>query len=703
LRQHIVGILASLIVGGVVGVVAFFGFLRLYPLYSSEVLFEVRPGLTESTEIGTSEALKDDEVERIARTQTELLMQRDVLMRAVQNPQVRETSWMQNWFMDPQTGQPLYAQAVDDLEDYLSTPFLRGTNLFAIRWSWHDAQDVPKVLNAIAQAYVRKIKQLDDQQFSANERLFDDVLQRLSSALVDLGDEMQSFIVAEGITTLDDPRYSQAAIEVENLSISLTDQQEALTSATTRYEQTALKLEGSVQPTHDDIQLAQQDPTLVQQSNRLEILKSEERALREQYSEETPQVRAIERQVRSVAEQIRTKEEEILHRNLNAQLKTLASERERLQKVIEKVEEDLESKDALLRDLAADTSRYKSLTNQQDNLERQRDDAQQLLSAIRLMKLRTDASRVRQVGPAELPRDPSFPKIELVVPGGVLLCLALYVGWVFLKELTEQRVRSLADLGVIPGVTVIGGVADIEDDPVDPESAELILRSEPSSVTAESVRQVASSLMRSMARQGHTTLMVVGGMPGAGTTTVVGNMAGAFAAQGHRVCVVDANFRRPRLASTFGVSDDGQGLGEVLMDISALDGAIHESDSGIAVIPAGSDASRVTSRLGDERFGAAMAALRARYDYVFVDVAPAVAATDAMNVAGRVDASALVIRAGNEQRGLVARIVRELEDASAVFIGCVLNRPRQAVGGYFRKNYEVMASYGQGEDGDDDA
>ncbi|MCH2141316.1 MAG: hypothetical protein MK100_09855, partial [Phycisphaerales bacterium] len=636
LRQHVVGLLASLIVGGVVGVVAFFGFNRFYPLYTSEILFEVRPGLAESTEIGTSQALEDDEVERIARTQTELLMQRDVLMRAVQNPQVRETSWMQTWFMDTQTGQPLYAQAVDDLEEYLKTPFLRGTNLFVIRWSWHDPQDVPKVLNAIAQAYTRKIKQLDDQQFSANEQLFDDVLQRLSSALVDLGDEMQSFIISEGITTLEDPRYSQTAIEVETLSTNLTEQQEELTSATTRYEQVALKLEGSLQPTHEDIQLAAQDPTLIQQNTRLEILRGEERALREQYNENTPQVRSIERQVRGVAEQIRMKEEEILHRNLNAQLKLLSSDRERLQRVIDATETELETKDALLRDLAADTSRYKSLTDQQDNLERQRDDAQQLLSAIRLMKLRTDASRVRQVGPADLPRDPSFPEIEYIIPGGVLLCFGLYLGWVFLRELTEQRVRSLADLSVIPGVTVLGAVADIEDDPIEPDDAELILRSEPASVTAESVRQVASTLMRAMGRQGHTTLMVAGGMPGAGSTTIVGNVATAFLSQGHRVCVVDANFRRPRLAQTFGIADDSSGLGELLLDATAVDASVHESESGVSVVPAGAVTTRLTSRLGDERFGAAMAALRSKFDYVFIDVAPAVAATDAMNVAGRV-------------------------------------------------------------------
>jgi receptor protein-tyrosine kinase len=111
----------------------------------------------------------------------------------------------------------------------------------------------------------------------------------------------------------------------------------------------------------------------------------------------------------------------------------------------------------------------------------------------------------------------------------------------------------------------------------------------------------------------------------------------------------------------------------------------------------------MVERLSDDRFGAVMAALRSKFNYVLVDVAPAVAATDAIQVAGRCDASALLIRAGQEQRGLVARITREFTEANADFIGGILNRPRQSVGGYFRRNYELMANYGQDEDSDDDS
>ena len=183
---------------------------------------------------------------------------------------------------------------------------------------------------------------------------------------------------------------------------------------------------------------AEADSIVLQQLSRLEVMETDERILREQYNEDMPQVRAIEMAVRSLDEQIRLKKDEVINRNLNAKLKMLNSERERIDLVTANIEEELAAKDVLLRDLAADTSRYQAMITKQVNYEKQRDDSQQLLSEIRLMKLRSDASRVRQISLAELPRDPSFPKVEMIVPGTIVVCFGIFVGWIFLRELPGE-------------------------------------------------------------------------------------------------------------------------------------------------------------------------------------------------------------------------------------------------------------------------
>ena len=76
-----------------------------------------------------------------------------------------------------------------------------------------------------------------------------------------------------------------------------------------------------------------------------------------------------------------------------------------------------------------------------------------------------------------------------------------------------------------------------------------------------------------------------------------------------------------------------------------------------------------------------------------LDTAPAVAAGDALILSSRVEAVALVVRAGQEQRGLIARLVGQFSDTNADMLGVILNRPRQTAGGYFKKNYRLMAKY----------
>ncbi|MDG2423800.1 MAG: hypothetical protein P8M22_07465 [Phycisphaerales bacterium] len=693
LRQHVLGILVSFVLGGVVGVGAYFGLLFYYPLYSSEILFEVRPGLDDATQIGTREQMGGDDVERQVKTQTKFIIERDVLESAMLDPAVRTTVWMQSNFIDPESGQPMVQLAADKLLETLKTPIYGDTNLFSLNWAAHVPSDVPKVLDAIARAYNSKLKRLDDRQFTDNESLFEDQLRRTRHALQDLRDEIQGFIVQKGITTLDDPRFSQTASEVDNLTNSLTTGLNDLTSAESQYMQTAAKLEGTIEPTSEDIVEAENDSSIQAQISILESLRAEERALRERFHATANPIRQIEASISGTEQQIEAKTKELLKRNLNARLRQWSSEVTRLKSLIDRIESDLVEKDERMRALASDASLFSSYVSQRELLERQRDENLQLMNSVSLMKLRADASRVRQVSVSELPRAVSFPKPEIVVPLCVVLFTGLYLMYIFLRAFTDQRIHTPSDLLVVPGTRLLGVIPDTDEDPTTPESAELIQKQHPDSVLAETYRQTWNAIWRNMSRQGHTSLMLASGMPGSGTSTILSNLALSASASGLRVLLVDANFRRPRLGSIFDIDEDtSAGLGDILGG-STTPEAVAQSIDGIDIIPAGVPASRIYERFNDPSLYSLMADLRNRYDCVMVDTAPVVAAGDAMILSNRVDAVALVVRAGQEQRGLIARLVGQLGDTSADMLGVILNRPRQTAGGYFKKNYRLMAKY----------
>jgi len=694
LRRYWKGIPIWGIVGALVGTGAFFVFSRVYPLYTGEIMFEVRPGLGEATDIGTTESINDKMIERVAATQIYLLKERSILTEAIEDRTMMQTKWIQ-WFVDQDTGVLRVDDAVDELAEDLKTPIQRGTNLFGIRFSCHDPADVPIILGAVAGAYMRRTKELDDEGFRNNAKLFEDEGRHIKFMLQDLNDDLQAFIHAKGITTLDDTRFSATMFEIQKLTENMTNTKQGLTSLQQQYLQIAAKLDGTMEPTMEDRLDAERDPIIMRQEQVLESLEASLRAVRERLDHSHPQIRDAEISVRATRDQIESKIEIIIRRNLNALLRELISAREQLVVSLERTEQDIEIKDAALRDLAANQSIYEHMESTRKQLELQRDENQRLISSLRMMQLRADASRIRQATPPLEPREKSFPKIELMLPAGMFFGVAAFIGIVFLREITDQKIRSASDIFIIPGAKVAGVLPDVHEDPSGLESPELAVLHSNEGVFAESCRQAWANVNRSLQQSAHQTMLVLSAAPEAGSTTIIGNFAASAHTSGSTVVVVDCNFRRPNLGYMFDLEDSSPGVADMLAGSVELESVVQKTDCGVDVITAGVPANRLFQRLGSERMKSIFAQLRDRYDLILVDAPPSIVAGDAVLLANLVDAIILVVHSDRDDRGLVARVLRELGESRAEILGVMLNAAVGTVGGYFRKNYLAMISYSE--------
>ncbi len=697
LRRHWKGIPIWGFVGALIGAGAFFLFSRVYPLYTGEIMFEVRPGLGEATEIGTTDTINEKMVERVAATQVFLIRERSILTAAVENRTMRQTTWLQQ-FIEPGTDLLLTDLAVDELLEELSTPIKPGTNLFGIKWSGHVPSDVPILLGAVADSYMQRTKELDDEGFRNNAKLFEDEGRHIKFMLQDLNDDLQAFIQAKGITTLDDTRFSTLMFEIQKLTENMTDTKQALTALNQQYLQTAAKLDGTLEPTMEDRLRAEQDPIIIRQEQVLESLEASLRAVRERLDPSHPQIKDAEISVDATKAQLESKIETIIRRNLNAQVRELLSTKETLVVQLERTEQDIETKDGSLRELAANQSQYEHMESMRKQLETQRDENQRLTSSLRLMQLRADAGRIRQATPPLEPREKSFPVIEIMLPAGVFLGVAAFVGIVFLKELTDQKIRSASDVFIIPGAKVAGVLPDVDEDPSGLESPDLAVLHSNEGIFAESCRQAWVGINRSMQKSAHQSLLFLAAAPEAGTTTVIGNFALAAQISGLKVAVLDCNFRRPSLAYMFDLDDASPGVADLLAGSTNIEKVIQSTTSGVDVISAGTPANRLFQRLGSERMRSVFAQLRDQYDLVLIDAPPSIVAGDALLLANLVDAISLVVHADRDDRGLVARVLRELGESRAEILGVTLNAAVGTVGGYFRKNYLAMISYSEQSD-----
>src|SRR6185436_19251093 len=134
---------------------------------------------------------------------------------------------------------------------------------------------------------------------------------------------------------------------------------------------------------------------------------------------------------------------------------------------------------------------------------------------------------------------------------GLILGLML----AFLLEYLDNTVKNGDDVEQKLGLPMIGVLQRLGKK-VDLRRAVL---TDSRSNFAESVRTIRTSVMMSDLDNPHKILLVTSSVPEEGKTTVAMNLAFAFA-QVNKVCLIDADMRRPSIARSFGMDLSAPGL-----------------------------------------------------------------------------------------------------------------------------------------------
>ncbi|MFN9077208.1 MAG: GumC family protein [bacterium] len=690
LRQHAVGIGVAAAVGLVLGLAAHYTCVLTYPLYGGQVLFELPAPPNEVGDVIQRDQRTEEAVERLGQTEASRIRSRGLLVQAMSRPDVLETDWSQRYL----DGSGVFdaEDAVDDLEEDLGASHMRRTNFFALSWSTHVARDIPVILNAIADTYIASRKAEDDARFANNRKSFADQLAKIDDDIETISERLAEFVKEKNMTSTSEER-NELLLRVEDAARQINQTRTQLTLAQSRKQQTEQKIKGVIEYTPEDIRRAEEDDQVRQANLRLQELSVELETYNTKFSKGHAAYRSMLARLNAAQIERDVKREEIIKRNLNADFKEFSDIVQSQSAVLDEFEKKLESYSVALKDYTSHLTTVQQLKDQRERLQEARAKQLEVLANLDQFKAREDSRAATIARRAQTPRELSFPKIEIMLPLGLLLGVAGFIGFVFTREILDTRVRSAADLAVVQGLRLFGSVPDLVDDPVAPAKAERAVRNAPKSVIAESCRQIAGTISKVCAQDGTKTIGFMSGLPEAGTTTFVSNAADSLAAGGRKVLVIDANFRRSHLAAAMGTEPDAKGLGDVLHGNIALADAIRPTGGDVDILSAGTIENRIFELLSGSRLDAVLAEAAQRYDFVLVDLPPAIVAGDAFAVANKVDATVLVVRAMQEQRGLVARLVNQLSDVRGKCIGIVLNRPKNTAGGYLRKNYEVMATY----------
>jgi chain length determinant protein tyrosine kinase EpsG len=206
-------------------------------------------------------------------------------------------------------------------------------------------------------------------------------------------------------------------------------------------------------------------------------------------------------------------------------------------------------------------------------------------------------------------------------------------------------------------------------------SRELIVGYQPFSKGAEAFRSVRSGLATGPLSQGKNAFAVIGARSGVGASYFAANLALSFAQMAVPTLLVDANLRRPRLASLFGVDPKSEGLVEALTYREPNSPTVAiDIVPGLSLVAAGATAPHPQELLSSKEFLSLSQSAQRNYGVVIYDTPAALENADAYVVASRVGSAILITRRHRSKMKDIKSISQALEGFQCEVAGTVLGR-----------------------------
>ncbi|WP_242216885.1 CpsD/CapB family tyrosine-protein kinase [Bacillus cereus group sp. BfR-BA-01380] len=205
----------------------------------------------------------------------------------------------------------------------------------------------------------------------------------------------------------------------------------------------------------------------------------------------------------------------------------------------------------------------------------------------------------------------------------------------------------------------------------------LIAYEKPQSVLAEQYRNIRTNIQFASIDQKIRSLVVTSANPGEGKTTTTANLAVAFAQQGDKILLIDADLRKPVLHQLFHV-DAVFGLTDVLSKQRTLQGCIAKTDvENVHLLPCGPIPPNPAELLGSTMMGELLQEAKEYYDLILFDTPPVLAVTDAQVIANQCEGTVLVLCSGKTEKEQALKAKNVLHHTNTTLLGVVLNaKPR---------------------------
>lgn len=386
-------------------------------------------------------------------------------------------------------------------------------------------------------------------------------------------------------------------------------------------------------------------------STRIADLRVEYARLRSTFTDDFPRTQQVSNQIEEL-ERLLSSERARIRAQIRNDYASATRRQELLQQTF------LEQR-ALVDRLADQTAEY--------HVQRREVEAQQALLALLQQKQKEAGvaaalahTEVSVVNPATVPESPIRPIPASNMKLGVVLGLILGLGLAFVRELTDDTVRTIEEVDAVSSGPVLALIP----------ASDSIREDQRAGAMAEAFAGLRTSILLNGGAPAPRSLLVTSAQPEEGKTTVSTSLACSLAALRHRVLLIDGDLRRPAVGKILRLKRSG-GLAEHLADGTGWRKLVQPSlVPGLDALPAGDPPNKPVDLLASSRMSDLIEEAQEEYDFVIVD-APAVFinAADARILAPLMDGVVLVIRSGVTPRDITSRVMKLVPH----IMGVVLN------------------------------
>jgi len=273
------------------------------------------------------------------------------------------------------------------------------------------------------------------------------------------------------------------------------------------------------------------------------------------------------------------------------------------------------------------------------------------------------------------PDNPIGPKRWQGVMLALIFSIPCGIGLVLLLEYLNDTIRSIDDVEKLLRLPALAAIPAIKGGRTGRSA--LLLSDKSTPAAAEAYRQLRTAVLLSTPGGAPKSVLVTSSVPGEGKTTSSVNLAVSLSQTKARVLIIDADLRRPRLHTIFGL-DNRRGLSTYLSsEMPSTDSADivqQHKTSNLFVLTSGPVPPNPAELLGSEQMQRLLERLENDFTYIVIDSAPSASFTDAVLLSSMVDGLLLVVHSNSTPRHLVLRTKQLLAAAGAKIFGVVLSQ-----------------------------